>query len=102
MLAIEKAGYVDGYRLRLAFNDGRTGIADLHRVVHDDPRGVFSELREIGAFREFRVASETVCWANGVDLAPEYLYFLTFQDDPALQERFAEWGYCGARALAET
>ena len=102
MLAIEKAEYVDGYRLRLAFNDGKTGIADLHRAVHDDPRGVFSELREIGRFREFSVASEAVCWANGLDLAPEYLYFLAFQDDPALQEQFAEWGYGRARALAET
>ena len=101
MLAIENAEYVDGYRLRLAFNDGKTGIADLHRVVHDDSRGVFSELREIGRFREFRVDSETVCWVSGLDLAPEYLYFLAFQDDPALQEQFEEWGYSRARAVAD-
>ena len=45
MLAIENAEYVDGYTLRLTFNDGKTGIADLRRVAHDDPRGVFSERR---------------------------------------------------------
>ena len=102
MLAIENAEYVDGHRLRLTFNDGKTGIADLHRVLHDDPRALFSALREIGRFRAFRVESDTVCWVSGLDLSPEYLYFLAFQDDPALQEQFEKWGYSRARAVADT
>jgi len=102
MLAIESAEYVDGYRLRLTFNDSKAGIADLHRVLCDDPRPVFSALRERrGSFREFRVESDTVCWVNGPDIAPEYLYFLAFQDDPALRELFEKWGYSRERAVAD-
>ncbi|MBC8445962.1 MAG: DUF2442 domain-containing protein, partial [Chloroflexi bacterium] len=36
---------------------------------------------------------ETITWPNGADLAPEYIYFRAFKDDPALQEQFKEWGY---------
>jgi len=36
---------------------------------------------------------ETIIWANGADLAPEYIYFKAFKDDPDLQEQFKKWGY---------
>ena len=29
---------------------------------------------------------------NGADLAPEYLYFRAFRDEPELQEQFMQWG----------
>jgi len=35
-------------------------------------------------------------WANGADIAPEYLYFLAFKDEPDLQEKFKKWGYVTA------
>ena len=33
----------------------------------------------------------TVSWSNGLDLAPEYLYFLAFADKPELRAQFEEW-----------
>ena len=60
--------------------------------------GVFEPLRDKSLFSQFRIDEEldTVAWANGADIAPEYLYFLAFKDEPDLQEKFKKWGYVTA------
>jgi hypothetical protein len=41
---------------------------------------------------------QTVVWPNGADLAPEYVYFQAFKDDPKLLPQFEAWGYTGKSA----
>ena len=86
------AKYVDGYRIEMLFNDGRKGIADLSEALKGP---VFEKLRDQEQFRRFSVDKEleTLVWANGADLAPEYLYFQAFKNDQGLQEKFKKWGY---------
>ena len=84
--------YVDGYRIEVSFNDGRKGIADLKDALRGP---VFESLKDEAEFRRFVVDKEldTLVWANGADLAPEYIYFQAFRHDRSLQERFKKWGY---------
>jgi hypothetical protein len=65
-----------GYRLRLRFDDGASGIVDVSRRVPFD--GVFEPLRDPEYFRRVRVDPElgTVVWPNGADLDPVVLYCL--------------------------
>jgi len=61
-----------GYRLFIVFNNGESGTVDLsHRL-----RGaMFSPLQDPALFATayHHPELETVAWANGADLAPEYL-----------------------------
>jgi hypothetical protein len=93
MVGVERAEYVEGFTIRVVFQDGRTGDIDLREIVQKDPRPIFAELSNWDRFKDFKVDYDTICWANGLDLAPEYLYFLAFRDDPALKRQFQEWGY---------
>ena len=70
---LTSAEYVGGYRLRLAFEDGRTGELDLEDQLWGE---VFEPLRDITQFKDFRIDAElqTIVWPTGADLAPEYLY----------------------------
>jgi len=45
MLHISDAKYLDEYRLRVAFKDGREGVADLRAMIFDEPRSVLNRSR---------------------------------------------------------
>jgi hypothetical protein len=72
-LHVRQACYVDGYRIRLRFNDGAEGIVDLSDCLEGE---VFEPLKDVTNFKAFRVDPdiETVVWNNGADMAPEFLY----------------------------
>jgi hypothetical protein len=76
MVWVVKADYLGGYRLRLTFNDGTEGQADLKEIMFSDTRELFKELQDVSKFGAFRVEMDTVVWENGLDLAPEFLYDL--------------------------
>jgi len=71
---IVEATPLDGYRVRLRFEDGVTGDVDLSTVVRFE--GVFTPLKDLARFRELRVHPElgTIYWPNGADLDPVVLY----------------------------
>ena len=67
---------LDGYRLRLRFEDGAAGEVDVAELIQF--RGVFAALREKAVFDQVRVDPElgTVVWPGGGDLDPDVLYAL--------------------------
>ncbi len=96
MLLISDAEYLGEYRVRFVFDNGREGMADLRAMVFDDPRSAFAPLRDVTVFRRFVLEGGVLCWPGDLDVAPEYLYFLTFRNDPGLRGLFEEWGYVKA------
>lgn len=73
MLHIEKAEYLEAYKLKLSFNDGTIGIADLENVIRNDFREIVKELQIVEKFKDFSISHHTVSWTNGLDFAPEFL-----------------------------
>jgi len=92
MLHVKKAKYLGDYRIDLSFSDGREGIVDLKEWLKTTSLTPFRDLLKEKNFSNFHI-DETIVWENGLDLAPEFLYFKAFEKDPELQERFKEWGY---------
>lgn len=73
MLQVTKAEFVDKYEIHVWFNDGQSGVVDLQDALWGP---VFEPLKDPAVFRRFTVSPvlHTICWDNGADLAPEYLY----------------------------
>ena len=72
MLEVIDAQHEGGYRIRVVFNDGESGVVDLA----DDLWGpVFEPLRDVEQFKRFSVSKtfHTIVWENGADMAPEHL-----------------------------
>jgi hypothetical protein len=61
-----------GYRLHLRFNNGEVGEVDLSNELDGE---VFEPLRDPAQFATAKQhpVMKTVAWANGADLAPEFL-----------------------------
>ena len=92
ILHVTDAIYLDGYKVKVFFNDDRQGVANLSDTLYGP---VFEPLKEKSFFAQLSVDEElgTITWPNGADLAPEYLYFQAFKDDHLLQAQFRRWGY---------
>ncbi len=91
-LHVTEAKYFEEYKVEVTFSDGRKGIADFENALSGK---VFEPLKDLKLFSQLKVDPEldTIVWSNGVDFAPEYIYFLAFRDIPTLQAQFREWGY---------
>ena len=74
MIWVTEAKALPGFRLWVRFSDNTEGEVDLKDFVASDPRPIVSGLRDPAAFAAIRVESDTVVWANGFDLAPEFLH----------------------------
>lgn len=65
--------YIEGYKIRVRFNNGAAGVVDLSDSLWGP---MFEPLKDLGAFKRFTVSEvlHTLCWENDADLAPEFLY----------------------------
>jgi hypothetical protein len=65
---------LDGYQLKLHFEDGVAGIVNLTDLVPFE--GVFAPLQDRNYFVQVRVNPDigTICWPNDADLDPDVLY----------------------------
>ncbi len=70
MLHITHAEYLVGHQVRLQFDDGFSGIADLAGRLTGP---IFQPLNDVEVFRQFVIVGHTLSWPNGADFAPEYL-----------------------------
>lgn len=68
-----RAEYVDGYRVRLWFNNQVMKVVDLGSSLKGT---VFEPLKDKEFFKRFTIKFNTIEWENGADFAPEYLISL--------------------------
>ena len=68
---IIEAKYINNYIIWLKFRDGLEGKMDF---INEFDGPIFEPLKKIDFFKSFIIKGNTICWDNGADFAPEYLY----------------------------
>jgi hypothetical protein len=61
----------DDYVLIIDFDNGERGTLDMKPFLEF---GVFQRLKDPNAFKQVRVAFDTIEWDSGVDLDPEFVH----------------------------
>lgn len=74
MIWVTDAKALPHFCLWVRFSDDTEGEVNLKDFVANDPRPVVAALRDPAAFAAIRVEMDTVVWASGFDLAPEFLH----------------------------
>ena len=74
MVWVVRAELKDEYKVFVEFNDGINGVIDFKEKLTNDHRQIIKELLDLNKFKTVIVDMDTLCWDNGVDFAPEYLY----------------------------
>ena len=70
MLKVIDVDYLGEYKLHLIFNNNTNGWVDLQNILTFP---VYAGLKDRQQFMQFGLVNGTIQWANGADLAPEYL-----------------------------
>ena len=70
---IKKVQYLEGYSLKLLFDDGKNKIVDLTDIVRSG-QNLIAQLKDIEYFKQVACDSFSIAWPNGIDLCPDVLY----------------------------
>lgn len=71
MLRVIDVDYIKDYELLVTFNDRSRKRVDLRPFLVGE---VFGELLDKDKFVQYGLTRNTIEWANGADLAPEFLF----------------------------
>ena len=71
MLRVVDVDYIKDYELLVTFSDGNKKKVDLRPYLTGE---VFGEQLDKEKFVQYGLTRITIEWANGADLAPEFLY----------------------------
>ena len=71
MLRVIDVDNIKDYELLITFNDHSKKKVDLKPFLTGE---VFGELLDKSKFIQYGLTRNTIEWANGADLAPEFLY----------------------------
>ena len=73
MISVVSAKYLKDYTIFFTFSDGKKGAVNLSDALWGP---IFEPLKDLSRFKEFSVSPllDTICWENGADISPDYLY----------------------------
>jgi len=74
MLGVTSVALEGDYTVYVEFNNGHGGVIDFKDALEKDHREIIRELLDLEKFNTVKLGYHTLCWDNGVDFAPEYLY----------------------------
>jgi len=74
MLSVTKVAMEGDYTVYIEFNDGHSGVINFKGELEKDHRQIIRDLLDLEKFNTVELRYHTLCWDNGVDFAPEYLY----------------------------
>lgn len=70
---VKRVEYLTDYKLKLYFTNGKIKVIDLA----DDlikAKNMFLDLADIDYFRKVTCDGYSICWPNGIDFCPDWLY----------------------------
>ncbi len=63
-ISVKKAEYVDDYRLRLTFNDGKIRVVDFGKFLRKCPHPAFKKYLDIKRFKKFYIDYGHLMWGD--------------------------------------
>lgn len=73
IIGVKEVEYIQNFKLRVIFDNSVKKMVDLENYLDGE---IFEPLKNIEYFKQVKVDEdiETICWENGADFSPEFLY----------------------------
>ena len=76
-MRVKKVQYVNDYKLKILFSDGKTKIVDIEPIINKSKK-IFQPLKDIEYFKQVALDDAeyplSICWPNGADICSDLLY----------------------------
>jgi Protein of unknown function (DUF2442) len=67
-IAVKNATYLDGYRISIAFNNGKSKIVDFADFITHNNKEVVSKYKNLAYFKKFKIEDGNIVWGKNWDL----------------------------------
>lgn len=67
-LGVAKASYLDGYRLRIDFTDGKRNDIDFSNFILNNNKKYLSKYKDISRFKKFKIENGNLVWGKDWDI----------------------------------
>ena len=67
-LEVMNATYLDGYRLSIAFSDGKNKVVDFSKFITHTNKRALTKYKEVSNFKKFKIEHGNVVWGRNWDL----------------------------------
>ncbi len=74
MIKILEAKPIAPYQILLEFSDDTQGIWSAEKLLAERKGTLLEPLRDADYFERFFLDAGALCWANGLEFSPEWLY----------------------------
>lgn len=73
IIGVKEVQYIKNYKLQVLFDNNSKKLIDLSSYLEGE---IFEPLKNLAYFKQVKVDEniETICWENGADFSPEFLY----------------------------
>lgn len=68
MIKVKNATYLDGYRLRVAFTDGKEQTVDFAEFITSSNKEVIAKYKTFVQFKKFKIEQGNIVWGKNWDL----------------------------------
>ena len=67
-IEVRTATYLDGYRLSIAFNDGKNKVVDFSKFITNTNKQALSKYKDLSNFKKFKIENGNLVWGKDWDL----------------------------------
>ena len=67
-IEVMKATYLDGYRLSIAFSDGKNKVVDFSQFITHTNKQALNKYKSLSNFKKFKIEHGNIVWGRDWDL----------------------------------
>ena len=83
-IKVVDAQYLNEYKIDIEFSNGFRNVVDLKEELWGK---VFEPLNDLKYFKNFKINPFTICWENGADFSPEFLYEIAKKNEFSVADK---------------
>ncbi len=68
VIQVKNATYLDGFRLRVAFTDGKEKIVDFSKFINTNNKEALAKYKTSLHFKKFKIEQGNIVWGKNWDL----------------------------------